>query len=427
MIRIIRELQRRNVIKAAISYLVLAYALIEASSILFPILKIDPVYNRILLIVLAVLFPIWLVFAYIYEWTPDGFRKTDDVPEEKSQYRATNRKLNHAIIAGLSIVIVLLVIDRIFHVSEEIMASSSDVNIIAVLPFSHQSAEPDDEFFTSGIHSDVVTRLSGVQQFRIIAKSAVAEFKDYEGDLKVVGRRFNADYVLQGSVRRQNNQVRVTVQLVKASSNQTIWSDEYDGDLQDVFKLQSDIARKIANQLKANLSPEEQNELEQIPTKNIKAYEHYLGARYVVTLPNANFDSYQEGVRLLDMAVKEDPEFAKAWTLLIEIHSTRYSILRRDPNNQEEAEKAKTATYMSFEKAKELAPNNSSVLSEQGFILNNIEGDRLGALAAFEKAIELNPSDYVSMVEAAKLYTFFDEPLKSKSLMERAFELTQDN
>ena len=425
--RFIQELKRRNVIKATISYVVFAYAILEIANLLFPIVGIDKASIKIVLIVLIIACPLWVAFAYIYEWTPEGFRKTDAIPEEQSYHKSTSRKLNHYIIGGLSLVIVLLVADRVYDLSGDLMQPKNQTSIIAVLPFSHQGSQGEAQFFTSGIHSDVMTRLSGVKNFRIIANSAVAQFKDYEGDLREVGKRLDANYILQGTVRRSDMKVRVTAQLVDAKNNQTLWSKEYDGELKDVFELQSDIASKISQELEANLTKSEKEDLERTPTENVKAYDDYLLARYIVNQPNATYEDFQKGVGLLNSAVEADPKFAQAWTLLLQVHSARYNILIRDQTKKNEAEEAKKATYVAFETAQRLAPNSADVYTEQGFLKKYIENDQLGALSAFEKAIELNPSDYVSLKEAAFLYTYFDQPEKSKEAMEKAYMLTQDN
>ena len=407
--------------------MVFAYAILEIANLLFPIVGIDKASIKIVLVVLVIAFPMWVIFAYIYEWTPEGFKKTDSVPGEESHYKSTSRKLNHYIIAGLSLIIVLMVVDRVFDLSGDLMKPKTQTSIIAVLPFSHESSDTDAEFFTSGIHSDVMTRLSGVKSFRIIASSAVAQFKDYEGDLKEIGKRLDANYALQGAVRRNEKKVRVTTQLVDTRNNQTVWSKVYDGELEDVFELQSDIASQISVELQANLTKSEKEDLERVPTKNVKAYDDYLLARYIVNQPNATYEDYQKGVGLLNSAVAADPKFAKAWTLLLQVHSARYDVLKRDQSKVKEAEEAKSATYKAFETAKQLAPNSAEVYTEQGFLKKYIEGDQSGALSAFEKAIELNPSDYISLKEVSFLYTYFDQPEKSKEALEKAHLLTQDN
>ncbi|GEM_PF-2040278 len=427
MNKFIAELKRRNVIKATISYVVFAWALIQIISLLVTILELGNGVSKVALIVLIIALPFWIVFAYIYEWTPTGFKKTDNVSEDTSIHDATSKKLNHYIIGGLVLLIVLLVVDRVFDFTGDMINTTPKTQVIAVLPFSDESETEENDFFSTGIYKEIVSRLSNVKDFRIIARSAMASYKDYEGDLSTIGKRFDANYILQASVRRNQDKVRLTASLVNAENNQTEWSNIYDGELADVFDLQTDMATKIAQQLQANLSQEEKDELNAKPTDNLKAYEDYLLGRHVVTQPNAGFEDYNEGVRILERAVAADPKFASAWNLIVEIQSVRYDLLKNDPNNQEAAEEAKKATYDAFEKANALAPNDPAVLASKAFILKNIEQDPLGALSAFEKTIEQNPSDYNSLKEAAFLYTMFDQPLKSKAALEKAFALTQDN
>lgn len=427
MLKFFKELQRRNVVKAAISFVVLSYALLEIATILTPIIGLDKGYTRILLIILVIVFPFWLVFAYIYEWTPTGFKQTDKVPEEESHYKATNKKLNHYIIGGLSIIIVLLIVDRIFNVTGEIIQQKPTENIIAVLPFSHQSPDEGDAFFTEGVYDDVMIKLSAVKNFRIISQSTLTEFKDYKGDMKTLGKRLNANYILVGTVRKHEQQVRITAQLVATASNQTVWSHEYDAELKNVFELQSNIATEIAVKLQANLSPKEKNDIESIPTKVLSAYEDYLRARFLATQPGASYDDFQEAIPLLDRAVAADPKFVKAWTLLTQIKSEVYARLSNDPNQQEEAKLIEKSVTDALNKAKKLSPDNWEVLSEEGFYLKNIKKDPLGAVKSFEKAVEQNPSDAVSMRELSLLYTYFGEPQKSIDILEKAFKLTQTN
>ncbi|HAA11501.1 MAG TPA: hypothetical protein DCE41_07295 [Cytophagales bacterium] len=137
--KFIEELKRLNVIKAAISYLAVSFALLDAADIVSPIMGLPAGFTRVLFIILAVLFPAWLIFAYIFEWTPQGFRKTDAVPEAQSEFKKTSRRLNHYIIAGLSVALLLMVVDRVFNVTGQMMEPTATVHTIAVMPFEHDS------------------------------------------------------------------------------------------------------------------------------------------------------------------------------------------------------------------------------------------------------------------------------------------------
>lgn len=427
MNKLISELQRRNVIKAAISYLVLAYALIEASSILFPILKLDSGYNRVLLIILAVLFPCWLVFAYIYEWTPDGFKKTDEVPEEKSLYKTTERKLNHAIIAGLSVVIVLLVVDRVFHVSEDMITTTPETSTIAILPFTNQSEGSADEFFSSGIHDDVMIKLSRIKDFRIISKSLVSEYKDYEGDMADLGKRLNASFIMQGTVRRWENEIRITCQLIEAKSNQIIWSDEYEGDLSNVFVTQNNIASQIATKLEANLSQTEQEEILKFPTENLAAYDEYLKAKFLLETPRYTYDDLEKSKTMVMKALALDKNFTRAWALLIEINSERYNRLSKIEGQEAEAQLAKNETEEALASARQLSPSDWEILVEEGFYHFYIANDPITALSYFVKAVERNPSDVTSLIELGKIYMALGDIDKSIQAGEQAFSVNPTN
>ena len=418
------ELKRRNVIKAAISYLVLAFALLEAADIVFPIIGADPGAVRIILILATVFFPVWLVFAYIYEWTPNGFKKTDNVATADSVSHTTSKRLNRWIIGGLSLAIVLLVADRVFNVSGDLMQTQPETKTIAVLPFSHLSADAEDEFFTAGIHTDLLVKLASVHDFRLISKSSVMEFKDFEGDLSQVGQRLKARYILQGTVRRFQNQVRITVQLAESASSQVIWSDEYDEELKNVFELQSKIATQITGKLQANLSSSEKQGIEQRATTNLSAYDDYLKATYIINRPRPVYDDMKEATRLLDRAVAADPKFAKAWAALVQSNGELYRMLGFDAARIAEREQVKASVEKALKQAKSLSPDGWQVLREEAVYQLNIADDPLEALRLFDKAVERNPSDVYSMHQASLLYGQFGNVEKSLPLLEKAFELS---
>ena len=421
----LKELQRRNVIKAAISYLVLAFALLEAADIIFPIIGLNQSLVRYLLIMLVVFFPIWLIFAYIYEWTPTGFRKTDNVKEDESAYKSTSKRLNQWIIGGLLLAISLLILDRVFNVSASLIEVEPNVSTIAILPFSNESPDPDNDFFTSGIHSDVLMRLSAIRDFRIISRASVMEFKDFKGDLTELGDRLNAKYILEGAVRRLKNQVRITVQLVDSKNNQVIWSDEYNEELKNVFELQSQIATQISNKLQANLSESETQDIELPPTTILSAYDDYLKASFILDKPRPVYDDIVNAVGLLENAVEADPKFGRAWTKLVQANSELYNILNRAGDREEELRVTKGKVELSLQKAKELSPEGWHVLQEEAAYTLNVKNDQIEALKLFEKALERNPSDVYSMFQLSKLYSFFGNPDKSRLMLERAFELSQ--
>lgn len=425
--KLFKELKRRNVFKAAISYLVAAWVILQIVAIVFPILQINLVFQRWIFIALVIGFPAWIVFAYIYEWTPEGFKQTSKVAEDEHAQKTINRRSNQYIIAGLSLAIILLLADKVFHLTANMGPGTVKQSTIAVLPFSHMSNEGEDEFFTDGVHEDVMTKLAGIHDFRIISKSAVMPYRDFEGDLKELGDRLKAQYFLEGSVRRWQDQVRITVQLIDANSSQVLWSHEYDGELENVFELQSSIATEITQKLQANLTNKEKKNLETAPTTVLAAYDDYLKARYILNKPRTTYDDLMQTIELLDQAVDADGKFTKAWTLLVQAHSERYSKLSKVGGREEEMEQAKQAAEIALNKSKKLAPDNWEVLSNEGFYNYHIKGDKIAAMRSFEKAIEENPSDLSSILQLGQIYITIGEVKKATSIAEQGFEIAQTN
>lgn len=425
--KLFKELKRRHVYKAAISYLVAAWLILQICSIVFPILEIDPVFQRWILIALIIGFPAWIVFAYLYDWTPQGFRKTSELDSEHQTPPHTLKRTNHYIIAGLSLALILMVADKVFNLTTDLNTKLPKVLTIAVLPFSNQGTEETDDFFASGVHEDVMAKLAGVKDFRIISRASVMPYKDFEGNLKELGARLNAKYILQGTVRRWNDQIRMTVQLVDTHTDLAVWSNEYNGELKNVFELQASIATTLSEKLEANLSKGEQQELEAVPTQVLAAYDDFLKARHILNQPRTTYDEVKEAITLLDQAVEADKKFAKAWTLLVQAHSELYNKIANLEGRETEMAEAKKAAETALQKAKKLAPNDWQVLSEEGTYLFYIKQDPIAAMSVFEKALEQNPSDVSAMSTLGRIYFTFGDVDKSIAIMERAFELVQTN
>lgn len=421
------ELKRRKVFKAALAYFVFSWLLLQIVAIVFPMLQIPMGVQRWVLIALLIGFPAYLIFAYIYDWTPGGFKKTSEYQPKAEEARTTNKRSTQYIIFGLSLALLLMIADKVFNLTENMGTEKAKISTIAVLPFSHQSDDKEDTFFTSGIHEDLMTKLAGVKDFRIISKASVMPYADYEGDLKEVGKTLNAEYILQGAVRRWQNQVRLTVQLIESKSNQAIWSHEYDGKLDNVFDLQAEIATVLTHKLEANLSQDERNGIKEIPTQVLGAYDDYLKARHILNKPRSTYDDVNQSIALLDQAVAADAQFAEAWSLLVRAQSILYTKAIRVAGKEQEADRAKQKAKFALNKAKQLAPNQWEILRDEGIYYKNIEGDQVAALASFEKALEQNPSDVDTMRELVFIYFFLKDIDKSIEMLEKAFALAQTN
>ena len=424
---IIKELKRRNVIKGSLAYVVFSWLVLQIISIVFPILKIPLGYQQWVLIGLLIGFPFWIVFSYIYEWTPEGFRPTPKLESGEAGQPAVKSRSNPYIIFGLTLALALLIADKIFDLSSAIGPEEMIMNTIAVLPFSHQSTSEEDSFFTSGVHEDLMTKLAGVKEFRIMSKSSVMPYKDYQGDLSEVGKKLNADYIMQGSVRRWQDRVRMNIQLIESVTDQVIWSHEYNGQLENVFDLQADIATVITQKLKTNLTSDETRELESAPTDDVVAYDNFLKARYLLNQPRANFEDIQESIELLEQAVSADRKFVNAWSQLARAHGEAYNKLSKVGGREMEMQDQQAKARYALGRAKELAPSSWEVLSAEGILYMYVDEDSILALNAFEKALEQNPSDVDTMGKLAQLYIQMGDIKKSIDILEKAFKLTQTN
>ena len=424
-----KDLQRRNVIKATVSYLVVAWLILQVVSVVLPIFSIGSEVQRWIFILLAIGFPCWVIFAYIYERTPTGYKPTDEVAEEKSISKSTSRRLNRVIIAGLSLAVVLLVLERIFPVSELVSAegNSSEMTSIAVLPFENQSPDQENEFFTEGVHEDVMTKLAGLNDLTIISKTTIRKYKNYEGDLKDLGRKLDVSYVMEGAVRRFNNQVRITATLIDVATDQSVWSHEYDGELESIFELQSEIATKIASSLQTSISSSEQENLNEVPTPVLDAYDDYLKGRFILNQIKFNYDETLEAIRLLENAVKADDQFYKAWALLGRAWVERYFKVASLDEREEEKELAKTEARKALDKAKGINPQAIEVFREEGFFQANVLGDRIGALKTLDKALAINPYDLETIMSESMILFYMGEMEKIIENTERALKVNPDN
>lgn len=320
--RIINELQRRNVFKAAISYVVFSWVLIQAASILYPSVGWgqNAISNTVIILIIA--FPFWIIFAYIFEWTAEGFKKTDDVAEETSISRHTSKKLNGIIIAGLSLAVLLLVADRIFDFtgsreSAEISEQTEERDkSIAVLAFADMSPEKDQEYFSDGISEEILNLLAKIPDLKVISRTSSFSYKGKEQNIKEIGEELQVAHVLEGSIRKSGNTFRITAQLIDANNGAHIWSETYDREMNDIFKIQDEIAAKVAQQLKISL-------LGNIASRpaNPEAYTLYLQAKQLSL--QRTVDAIKNAETLIRRSIALDENYAPAWALLGKITLTQ--------------------------------------------------------------------------------------------------------
>jgi TolB-like protein/lipopolysaccharide biosynthesis regulator YciM len=342
----------------------------------------------------------------------------------RSQSAAGTRRITALALATLSLLTVAtLAWWLLFARSNEDDATK----IIAVLPFENLSPDAENAFFTTGIHDDVMTKLGGLRNFRIVSRTSVHAVERDTKTLREIGERFGARYIVEGSVRRVEDQVRVSAQLIDVETDQSMWSDSFDRELRNVLAVQSEIAQEIAMTLNARLSSDERAQLQSAPTVVVAAYDRYLKARNIMNASWVPFESLIEAIGHLEATTDIDPRFADGWALLSLAESDRVYWLRDFDNREAGVDSAATAAKAALLRARELAPNSAAALKAQGYYEYVVEDDLVSALRAFDRALEKHPSASETLTLQAQIYTTLGQVDAAVENLEKAYEIDSDN
>lgn len=309
------ELKRRNVYKVAVAYVVAAWAFAQGIAQVFPVFDVPNWIVRLIVVLIVIGFPIALLFAWVFEITPEGVKRTEEVDAMPPSARPTNRAWIYIVIIGAAVSLALFFLGR--YTAENKITSRDDNKSIAVLPFQSLSEDKNDAYFADGIQDQILTTLAKVSDLKVISHTSARQYKTgAERNLREIGRQLGVAYIMEGSVQRAHDRLRVNAKLIDARSDTQIWAETYDRTAADLFAIQTELAQSIVTQLKAKLSPEQKAEIEERPTQDLVAFELYIQAKAIV-------DSYINAtdVRLallqalhsLDEAIKRDPNFVSAY------------------------------------------------------------------------------------------------------------------
>jgi TolB-like protein len=302
-LRFLTELKRRNVIRMAGLYLVGAWLLIQIAETLLPIFHTPDWVLQALVVLLAICLLPALMFSWVYELTPEGLKRDAEVDPASSIAPRTAQRMDRLMVLGLLAVVAIVVADRFWPASAPrddaatgqsdrmpadsvadsaapVATSTAPAKSIAVLPFTDLSPERDQEYFSDGMSEEILNALAQVRDLKVAGRTSSFHFKGKNQDLRAVGQALGVSNVLEGSVRKQGDQVRITAQLIQVSDGFHLWSQSYDGDMSDVFELQERIARAITDELKVILSGEQQQRLTRQGTDSVVAHQQYLRGRY---------------------------------------------------------------------------------------------------------------------------------------------------
>ena len=385
MSRLFDELKRRNVFRVGIAYLVAAWLLLQVTDVVAPLLSLPGWVPRFVLLLLAIGFFPALIFAWAFELTPEGIQRERDVERGESIRHRTGRKLDRVIIAMLALAIVYLVVaNYVFEDGTPPAAPAVMEKSIAVLPFRNRSASKDDAHFVDGIHDDILTQLAKLSAFdKVISRTSTERYRDTELPIPQIGEELGVATILEGGVQRAGNRVRINVQLIDTSDDEHLWAETYDRalNLENLFEIQSEIAREVVVALHGALSDQEAERIEQQPTTNFAAYEEYLFGRQ--ELAKRTGESLLRAKAHFEKAIELDPEYAQAWVGLATVLALPHYY----------GEKPET-TYGELEKAIDTALAIDPLLGEAyaglGW-LSMYNRDVAKAEENFLKAIELSP------------------------------------
>ena len=273
-----KELRRRNVVKVGIAYAVVAWLLVEISSTVLPIFKAPDFVLQVFVYFLMAGLPIALIFAWAFEMTSDGVKRSDEVQPDQSITAKTGSRLNVFIIAVLAIALAYFIIDEIFIETGAPVTVASVGKSIAVLPFDNRSARKDDEFFVDGVHDDILTQLAHISSLKVISRTSVLEYRDTTKNMKTIGEELGVGAILEGGVQRAGDHVRINMQLIDAATDEHLWAETFDRELTaaNIFAIQTEIATRVATALRAALTTGERQRINTTPTDNLQAYEAYL-------------------------------------------------------------------------------------------------------------------------------------------------------
>jgi TolB-like protein/Tfp pilus assembly protein PilF len=434
------EVRRRKVYRVAAAYIIAAGGIIQLASAAFPAWELPSWTLRVLIVCLLMGFPVALMLAWAFDITAEGIQVTPDATTSKTH---TRRNMVLLIACGL-----ILSAAAGFLLLPRVAAHKIDRSI-AVLPFQNLSDEKENAYFADGVQDDLLTNLSKIGDLKVISRTSVMPYRATQSNAREIGKALGVGTILEGSVRRVGNRVRVNVQLINVANDQHIWAEDYDRELTDVFAIQSDLAQKIAGELRAKLSPTEKAQIERKPTENSEAYLVFVEGHDLLTRPDRLRADTERAEKLFEKATRLDPNFARAFAALGWVEDWMYhsfdptparkakalaaaeEAIRLEPDLPEAhlalgfyhyyCERDYRRALDEFALARKSLPNSADVYLAIGAIQRR-QGKWAESTANMEKAASLSPKDSFLLINLADNYRAVDDYEKADRVFDRAIE-----
>src|SRR5437762_2663546 len=454
------ELKRRNVIRFAGLYLVGSWLLVQVAGTVLPMFGAPDWLPRSIVILLAIGFVPTLIFSWVFEMTPQGLKRDEDVRPEESIAPQTARRMDRIIIVVLALALAYFAFDK-FVLAPRRAAGPHDspaggsAKSIAVLPFDNLSDDKSNAYFAEGIQDEILTRLSKIAALKVISRTSTRKYKSAPDNLREVGNQLGVANLLEGSVQKIANAVHINVQLIRAATDEHLWAESYNRNLDDVFAVEGEVAKAIADQLEAKLTGAEQRAVTAKPTHNAAAYDAYLRGQSLEH-GEYSYDAIRQAARDYAEAVQIDPKFAIAWARLGVTRSWLYfNGIDPEVNNadavKESADHARAtapeageswlaegayryrvlrkfeSALAAFEEARKRLPNDSIIYRYLGVIQRRL-GRWQDAEASYKKALELDPRD-VSLLNdmGSTFYAYLRRFDDAHALTDQALAIAPDS
>jgi TolB-like protein/Flp pilus assembly protein TadD len=423
------ELKRRNVVRVAIAYAVVSWLTLQFADVLVPLLGLPEWVGKFVFLLLAIGFPLALIFAWAYELTPEGLKLEKDVDRSQSVTRKTGRRIDSLIIGVLVIAVGMLLVDK-FMLSEspespeatEVVADNVPAPMaepdaapsVAVLPFTNMSSDEDSGYFSDGLADTVLHMLAQVRELRVAARTSSFKFRGETHDIAEIGEQLNVGAILEGSVQRSGDKIRVTAQLIDVSNGYHLWSANFDREMNDVFAIQDEIANEVVTALKVSLLGETVEQLNSDQTDNVEAYTEYLLG--INALASENSESLPRAVNHLQNAIRLDPDYARAYSTLGRAYHAlgNYGVMRTT--------QAAAAARNVASRALDISPDSTEALAVLG-LAELRDGNKETAGQLLTRAIENGPDDAIALNYYAQYLASVARPAEALEIRRRLVRL----
>ncbi|MCH8323161.1 MAG: hypothetical protein IIB64_08845 [Proteobacteria bacterium] len=408
------ELKRRNVVRVAVAYVVVAWVILQFIDVIQDPMSLPDWFQKVTIVFLGIGLPIALLMSWAYEVTPEGVKKTEEVDKSKSVTHGTGQKINKLIIGALVLAVGFIIYDKTVAPVDDGAVKTREASI-AVLPFIDLSKDGDQQYFGDGIAEEILNVLARIPEMKVAGRTSSFQFKGQNPDLRAIGELLNVDHVLEGSIRKDGNRIRITVQLIAADDGFQLWSETYDRELVDIFAIQDQISEAVAEALKIQLGAGEEIVVEQ-ETDSPEGYDLYLRGHQYFHLRGV--DNMQTAIKLYEVATVLDPEFSSAWSALAIAYALIPYYIIGEEDFKALYEKGKAAADFALE----LDPKNAEAYSALTFIHDGLYQWREGEISN-AKAIALAPNDAEIANFAGDHYRLTFDTVNAVKWERRAYEL----